>query len=245
MMGRSGGFNVPADYFRKQQVPGGPTMMPATPPFRQKKPVLAAVLMSVGAVALLITAVVIGVSVRASPKQGVVAPEGSAALALGAAGAASGATSATASPVEARTAVLVTVDPADALVALEDGKPQPAPVTITLGPSDKVTVRVERKGYLSQALVIDGHDVDPKNPWRVVTLVRDKSIAFAPPIKPPPGGKAPPAGVKPPTSAATAAVTAPPTAPPTAKATTAPPVTPPATCDAVERDPFTHQCPKR
>ena len=31
MMSRSGGFNVPVDYFRKQQVNGGPTMLPATP----------------------------------------------------------------------------------------------------------------------------------------------------------------------------------------------------------------------
>jgi serine/threonine-protein kinase len=244
MMGRSGGFNVPADYFRKQQVPGGPTMMPATPPFRQKKPILAAVLMSVGAVALLITAVVIGVSVRASPKQGGVTPEGSAALAPGA-GAAGGATSATAAPGDGRTAVLVTVDPKDALVSLGDGKPAAAPVTITMGPNDKVTVHVEAKGYVSQAFDINGRDVDPKNPWRLVTLVRDPSLAVAPPIKPPPGGKPLAGGVKPPATAAAVTATAPATALATTKPTTAPQVPPPATCDAVERDPFTHQCPKR
>jgi serine/threonine-protein kinase len=234
MMGRSGGFNVPADYFRKQQVPGGPTMMPATPPFRQKKPILAAVLMSVGAVALLITAVVIGVSVRASPKQRAVTPEGSAALGAGAA---------TVAPVEARTNAFLTVAPAEALVFVGDGKPQTSPLSIPLGPSEKVTVRVECKGYVSQTFAIDGRDIlDPAKAIRAVTLLRDPSIAVAPPTKPPPGGRPLSGVVKPPT---TAAATAPATALATTKPTTAPPVTAPATCDQVERDPFTHQCPKR
>jgi serine/threonine-protein kinase len=49
MMMRSGGFNVPADYFRNpQRMPGGAAMMPATPQLARRRSAMTGVLIGIG-----------------------------------------------------------------------------------------------------------------------------------------------------------------------------------------------------
>jgi tRNA A-37 threonylcarbamoyl transferase component Bud32 len=210
MMGRSGGFNVPADYFRKAQHPGGPAMMPATPSFRQKKPVLAMVIAASIAVSLIITGVVVATSLKAAPKDngGTGPTTPTSALPDGLA---SG-SPATPGPEE-KIAVLITVDPTDAQVGLVDGKLQTQPVTLTIGVNEEANIRIERKNYVSQVVTLKGSEVDPKKAWRVFTLKPVDKPALG--MKPPPAaGKVPTA--KPPVSALPAPPTPPkPTAPPT------------------------------
>ena len=234
MMGRSGGFNVPADYFRKAQLPTGAGMMPASPPFRKQKPVLAMVLASVAAVSLLIIGVVIAATSRASSRKGgePLIASGSAAadpaLAAGAGTAPAGTGSPT-PPADDKVKVLITVDPKEALIGLTDGKLQPTPATVTVGATEEVTIRIERKGYESQLVTLKGAEIDRGAAWRFYTLKPLSGTA----VPKPPAGK-PPAG-KPPVVAPPASLPAPPVV--------AKPPQPSGNCDVAERDPFTHKCP--
>ena len=228
MMGRSGGFNVPADYFRKAQHPGGAGMMPATPPLRayQRKPVLAMVIATcVLASAIIIGGVVWGTSLRAASKDNGSAGTSLSAQDRAAAGSAPTAAPIPAPPVDEKFAVLITVDPADAQVGSLDGKMQPQPVSIMLGVNEETKIRIERKGYLSQVVTLKGSEVDRKAAWRVYSL------------KPLPGTALPKstAGAKPP-PAALAAPPTPPLKPPPPPAANAP-------CDPPRfRDPFDGKC---
>ncbi len=228
MMGRSGGFNVPADYFRKAQLSTGAGMMPASPPFRKQKPVLAMVLASVAAVSLLIIGVVIATTSKASPRKGgdpapASAPAGAdSSLAAGTAPAGTGTPT---PPSDDKIKVLITVDPKEAMIAGMDGKPLPTPATVTIGATEEVTIRIERKGYESQLVKLKGAEIDRGAAWRFYTL---KPLAGTA-VPRPPAGK-PPVG-KPPVSAAPAVALPPPVVakPPT-----------PAKCDFP--DPFTGKC---
>ncbi|MEA2749457.1 MAG: eukaryotic-like serine/threonine-protein kinase [Myxococcales bacterium] len=228
MMGRSGGFNVPADYFRKAQHPGGAGMMPATPSFRQKKPVLAMVIATCVLVsAIIIGGVVWGTSLRAASKDRGNLGTSPSAQELSSAG--SPPNPNPTPPVEEKIAVLVTVDPADAQVGAIDGKMQPQPVSITIGVNEETKIRIEKKGYVSQIVTLKGSEIDPKAAWRVYSL---KPLPGTPLPKTPPGTKPPVA--KPPTSA----LAAPPTTakPPPQPAANAP-------CDPPRfRDPFDGKC---
>jgi tRNA A-37 threonylcarbamoyl transferase component Bud32 len=151
MMGRSGGFNVPADYFRKAQHPGGAAMMPATPPFRayQRKPVLAMVL----ATCALVATMIIGAVGWAT--WGRAASRDTGAFTTGTSSTATELSTAGTPPIptppaDEKIAVLLTVEPADAMIGLSDGKLQPAPVTITIGTNDEAKIRIEKKGYVPQ-----------------------------------------------------------------------------------------------
>ncbi len=234
MMGRSGGFNVPADYFRKAQLPTGAGMMPASPPFRKQKPVLAMVLASVATVSLLIIGVVIAATSKASSRKGgdpgiaSATASGDTALAVGAGTVPAGTGSPT-PPADDKIKVLITVDPKEALIGLTDGKLQPTPATVTVGATEEVTIRIERKGYESQLVKLKGAEIDRGAAWRFYTL---KPLAGTA-VPRPPAGK-PPAG-KPPVAAPPASLPAPPVVakPPQASGN----------CDVAERDPFTHKCP--
>jgi serine/threonine-protein kinase len=238
MMGRSGGFNVPADYFRKAQLPTGAGMVPASPPYRQKKPVLAMVLASVAAVSLLIVGVVVATTSKASSRKGTdpaVASATAADPALGS-GAAPAGTGTPAPPADEKIKVLINVDPKDATISLTDGKvdgkPEKTPATVTIGATQEVTFRIERKGYEPQVVKLRGVDIDRRAAWRIYTL---NPLAGTPVAKPP-AGKPQTTG-KPPVAAASAALSPPPVV---AKP---PAPTPEGKCDFAERDPFTHKCP--
>jgi len=189
MMGRSGGFNVPADYFRH----GGRPMWPATAPPPRRRGVLLGVL--VGAV--LLVAVVVGVLVVSATGRPVHADTYDATSARPPV-----AVAAEPPPVVApvKSPVVVTTDPIDATIALDDAKgdaPQPQPRTFLLGEDEKVTLRVERPGYRTIHYALDAKKVDPTNPRVAIRLEKEP---VKPATKPPPPATTP----KPPASVAPA-----------------------------------------
>jgi len=219
MMGRSGGFNVPADYFRNPRGRGGADAFGP----KRKGILLGAV---AGAILLLgvVGAFLIVSSIRTSASAttipsasiGIVPSEPEVVLA----------------PPQittvAKTAVTVTTDPVDATIALEDvtdDEPQQQPRTVAVGAEERVTIRVERSGYKTLKHVLDGKKLDPHNPRLVLRLERE-------------GVKALPAAPKGPTPKAVPSASA---APPPAPTLTAKP----AWCSIEDWDPFLKKCAKK
>jgi len=139
MMSRSGGFNVPEDYFRNppRNLPGGPAMVPATPAgLAQKKPILFGAM----AGALLVFSVVgifIFISVaKSNAKSGVPSATAPPPANIGAEPSATTAASMPASTLTnvdpPAIAVQIVTEPNDALVVNEDGDREGhvAPTTI-------------------------------------------------------------------------------------------------------------------
>jgi hypothetical protein len=212
MMGRSGGFNVPADYFRKIEHPGGAAMLPASPPVRKQKPVLAMVLASLAAVAFVVTGIAWWTTSKAGQKEGdgTVPMPGSAtsALAIG------GGTPAVPA-VDAKTKLVVTVVPGDAQIGLVDGPLQTQPMSVSVGSSETVNVRVEKKGYVTQVFPISALQGDKEGFVRLKLEHEKVVVAPTPPTRP--GVKTPPVKAVPSTlPAPVASVPAKPAAPPTA-----------------------------
>jgi eukaryotic-like serine/threonine-protein kinase len=205
MMGRSGGFHVPADYFRKAQTPSAAGMMPAAPAFRQKKPVLAMVIASALAFSFLVIAALVAYPLLAASKREAHGPAGSSESPLPSAEGAGveGEVAAPAPP--SKQPLFVSVEPPDAMVGLEGGPLQSGTITVNLGPTESVTLRFEKKGYVSQSATYEGHDIDPRSPFRRVVLVKEKAVVAATTSKPVPTSKGtvakplppPPAGPKP------------------------------------------------
>jgi serine/threonine-protein kinase len=200
MMGRSGGFNVPADYFRKVQQPGGAGMLPATPSFRQKKPVLALVIAGASLFSFLVIAALVAIPLLAAPKRGG-AGNGAAGADPSAASVASAGT--TAPTGDGKIQVRIRLEPPDATVKDESGNVIPSPVKVRVGPTEQVTLTVEHKGYVTQTIEVKGEGLDAEDPWKVVTLVREKPAVAVAPVrgtggKPPTPVKAVPASALPP-----------------------------------------------
>ena len=236
MMGRSGGFNVPADYFRKAQLPSGAGMLPASPPFRKQKPVLAMVIASLTAVSLAIIGIVVATTGKAAlgKRDPSASPSASAvASSVGASTGVAGLGAQTPAPDE-KFKVLVTVDPKEATIALPDGTRQPTPATVTIGANEEAIIRIERKGFEPQVVTLKGNEIDRSAAWRFYTL---KPLPGTPAPKPPPGGKPP--VVKPP-PAASVALPPPVSTKPAAPANT----NRPASCDPADWDMFSHTCSK-
>ena len=234
MMARSGGFNVPADYFRNpargggafSDGRGGAAMMPATPLQRKRRGILLGAVIGavlvVGAVTAALLVLSIGSNVNATPERTSVVPSSVAAP-----------SAIPAVAVPAKVSVIVTTEPSDATIALEANSadlPAPAPRWIDVAEGETVALRVEHAGYKTQRYSLDLAKVtDAKHPRATVKLERE------PPPRP---------GV------AVAAKTAPPPPKPTAPVVTAtpPPVTPPSptppqpTCPLSEQDPWTKKC---
>jgi serine/threonine-protein kinase len=212
MMARSGGFNVPADYFRKVATPGGAGMLPAAPAFHQKKPVLAMVLASVGAFAFLVVAALVAYPLFAAPKRGPV-PAGPA-LDRPPSSAGEG----TPSPPEPKVQLFLSFEPADATVTVDDGPPQTVPggtLSLPLTATGAVKVQLERKGYVTQTVSYEARDVDPHSPVKRVVLVKegkDKPAAASGPLRPSPPASAPSAkpSSKPPAASAPTKLVCPP-----------------------------------
>jgi serine/threonine-protein kinase len=174
MMARSGGFNVPADYFRQA---GMPAPVPASPAERPKRWPLYALM---GAVATAVgVAGVIVVAKSSSGKAETLAPPPSAAP-VATAAVASGPVAPTASPsqaaptpVEATREVLVSVTPADATISRDGRDLGQSPVALHLSDKETATLVVSRKGYKTrtvtfgagepkQSFVLESAAVPPK-----------------------------------------------------------------------------------
>jgi serine/threonine-protein kinase len=184
MMARSGGFNVPADYFRSSAmpapVPGSPMRRPTArwPIFA----VIGAVATIVAIVAVVMLAKNTGGNAHATPSSIPVVT--TAAATMTAAPTATLAPPPTAAPVQHE--VLVSVTPPDA-VLMRDGKDLGGtPVALHLAEGESATVVVTRKGYKTKSVTIDGTDSK--------VLVTLEGVFGPPPRGGPAGGTAKPAG---------------------------------------------------
>ena len=156
MMARSGGFNVPADYFRSSAmpapVPGSPaTRAPRWPLFA----VIAAVATIVGIIAVVLTTRSSGGSANATPSSTVpaavtttvpIAPPPTATLAP------------PPSAAPAMHEVLVSVIPTDATLTRNGKDLGSSPVALHLAEGESTTVVVAHKGFKTKTVTIDGGD---------------------------------------------------------------------------------------
>ncbi|HKQ70598.1 MAG TPA: serine/threonine-protein kinase [Polyangiaceae bacterium] len=157
MMSRSGGFNVPADFFKER---GMPAPVPATPhegSGRRRWGVYAGIAGVAAAVAI-----VVGIFAKSSSSTASSGPPPLATAAVVAPVAAPAAPppaalAASAKPVETRH-VLFAADPMDSHI-FQDGQDLGSPpVTVDVPVGTKVLVEVRREGYRAQSMTIDGSE---------------------------------------------------------------------------------------
>jgi serine/threonine-protein kinase len=165
MMARSGGFNVPADYFRST---GMPDLVPASPAIPKKRWPLVAVIGAVGTIVGVIGVVLIAKGVNGNAHA---LPSATPAKSSVAAATATATPVATLAPIGPTTSaapsasaaaptheVLVSVVPTDATL-MRDGKNLGgAPLALQLADGEKATVVVSRKGYKTKTVTLDSKE---------------------------------------------------------------------------------------
>jgi serine/threonine-protein kinase len=212
LMARSGGFNVPVDYFRTMGRPPPGALVPGVPPAgpRRGPSVFVMGLLATFTTALVVVAgVVIYSRAPASTKPTTSPTASSIAGEPGGPAARGSAPAVTAAP--AKITVTVRPTPPDAVLSLVEAGSETdlglgnRPVEVV--PGHPVTVRAVREGYVGRTVVVDGSQ--PNVPLK---------LEPAPNVAKPTGAKTLPP--KQPTPAASAKPPAPPV-------TTAPPVAPP------------------
>ncbi|MBX3219550.1 MAG: serine/threonine protein kinase [Labilithrix sp.] len=230
MMARSGGFNVPADYFRNpQRGQGGAAMLPATPFAPKRRGVLLGALIGAALLLGVVGALLIVSSMRAS------ASATTTSSASGDPQPGASATDEALPVVAAKTQVTVTTDPVDATIALDDDAsdaPRQQPRMVAVGAEETVTIRIERAGYKTARHVLDGKKIDANSPRVVIRLERLERDGSKP--APPSKGAAKPAPAPKPASTPSAAPAPAPTL--TAR---------PAWCAGDDWDPFLMKCNKK
>ncbi len=163
MRERGGGFSTPADYFRR-----------TIPSFQRKSPVLAVALAST-----FLCACLVGGVLAAYPRfRGKLPPP----TGDGASSAASALVAPSVSDVvtevpKVTQPLFVTVEPTDAMVGVDGAPAHRGSLTLNLARTDSVSVRVERSGYVTQIVAIEGRSIDPQNPFLRVMLAREKGSA--------------------------------------------------------------------
>ena len=184
MMSRSGGFNVPADYFRNpQRGTGGAALMPGTPGSPKRRGILLGVIAGtilllgvIGAV-LIVSSIGRNVGATSSPNGASLDPLPGPAVS-------------TQQPqaTPAKISVTVTTEPVDATIAIDDDRadaPRSQPRTFELGPDDKLTLRVERAGYKTLKPALDAKKLEPLNARIALKLERDVTkVPAVPPSRP-------------------------------------------------------------
>jgi eukaryotic-like serine/threonine-protein kinase len=152
MMGRSGGFDIPADYFRTHAAM--PALVPATPPeARRRWPLfvmMGGVVVVIGiSAAVLVTKSNSGRAPAPAPATAVAPPPIPAP------------TAATADlpppPVVVKREILVSVLPGDAAISRDGAPLGQSPVALHLAPGEEATLIVTRKGYKTKTVRVDGN----------------------------------------------------------------------------------------
>jgi len=181
MMTRSGGFNVPNDFFKTQG--RMPAPVPATPFARPhaKWPIVAGLAGVTAAVGLVVAIFTHSSPSPASPT--VTAPPAETAAPQPAAPA----------PLPAEPAsapVAIAVEPIDAEVFRDGASLGTSPIVVEVPEGKLVELMVKRSGYASQRIVLDG-----KQPKLMVRLEREKNAATG--ARPRPAAARPPAAPQP------------------------------------------------
>ncbi|MEP7126483.1 MAG: serine/threonine protein kinase, partial [Byssovorax sp.] len=146
MMARSGGFNVPADYFKHPNA-----IVPATPPVQQKKwSRLVWIAGAAAAVGLVTTILVISNIVTGSPP-----PRTTPSAAVVESAAPSASASAPAAPK--KSAVVIAATPMTAL-GYRDDKPFKLPSSVDVEDGKTVEIEVRAEGYETAKVELDGKE---------------------------------------------------------------------------------------
>jgi len=185
MMARSGGFNVPVDYFKKGSA-GMPAPVPATPGVpmvRTRWPLYAGLAGITATVLIVIGIFAASVDSTASTTPSVPEPE----------------PIKTVEPVTptapAKKQVMIAVEPIDSQVFQGDKNLGSSPVVVEVEPGGKLEIELRREGYKTRKLSLDG-----SKPTQSVKLERDVKVALRTPVprqKPRPEPEKPPAETKP------------------------------------------------
>jgi serine/threonine-protein kinase len=173
MMARSGGFNVPADYFKQPSV----GMVPATPPVAPKKWPRIVWLAGTGA------AVVIVGAVLAIGRTGTGTTPPSASAAAPATVVVTVTASAPTPPPKKTTAVALAANVENAGAWRDGALFQPLPCTIEVEEGKRVTLEIRADNYETQSVTLDGTETG-----KTVKLVPAKG-ARPGPVRPPGTGK--------------------------------------------------------
>jgi len=165
MMARSGGFNVPTDYFRPGSMPPPVPGTPSRRGGRTKWPLIAGLAGVVTAIAIVVVILARSSTTNAD------APKGSATHEPTATQAASNTAPAptvvpSATNAPNTQAVAVAVDPSDAKVT-RDGRELSNPVVLHLSEEETATLNVSRPGYTPQTVTVSAK----QDSWRVKLAV--------------------------------------------------------------------------
>jgi serine/threonine-protein kinase len=164
MMSRSGGFNVPADYFRNKAAM--PTPLPMTPIARFKRSRLGAYFLA-GTLAMVATAAVI-LAVRDRGTPTVTASSADTVAATSTSTAPPATAGGAASPVAEMKEVIVNVEPKDAkIINVTKGGEilGTSPVRVQVRVGEQTTIRIEAPKYLSREEHID--DSKPERTFKL------------------------------------------------------------------------------
>lgn len=160
LMQRSGGFNVPADYFRTS---GMPAPVPATPrnlPSKRGWPLIAGIAGIATAVAIVGAILAKSSSTGAKPSASAdpSATLGTSSLVASAATSAAVAPSASASalPQKKIVSVAIAVVPTDAKISHDGTDLGKSPIMLDVPEGEKPSIVVARDGYKSKTVVVDG-----------------------------------------------------------------------------------------
>ncbi len=159
MMARSGGFNVPADYFRnpamQAAVPGRPNGFGK----RSRAPLFAALGITGGLLVVVIVILVRLTTTEAHSRDANVPPPPSVATAPTASAlAAPPSASASSQAAPATKLVVLAVEPIDAHVTRDGKDLGTSPVTLTVHDGETVKLAVARAGYVAQTVKVDGSE---------------------------------------------------------------------------------------
>jgi serine/threonine-protein kinase len=186
MMARSGGFNVPADYFRSSAMPAPVPGSPAGPPKRW--PLYAVI----GAVATLLGIVGIVVISRSAAGNAHSTTTPAVLPAVTTTATATPPPTATLAPppsaAPALHEVLVSVIPTDATLTRDGKDLGGSPVALHLADGESVTVVVAHKGFKTKSVTIDGGDAKVTVTLEGLFGPVPKGPAGGPPSKPGGGG---------------------------------------------------------